>query len=107
MSHLFQCVEYSTTLRTLHVDQALRRPIPVGYDFIARTWNAKTTTRQFAIITSPTIHNPRGGIQAAGASISMDDFFITAKDCGMAPANAADSELCALTRYVALGTIQG
>jgi hypothetical protein len=107
VSHLFQCVEYSTALCTLHVDQALCRPIPVEYDFIARTWNAETTTRQFAIITSPTIHNPRGGIQAAGASISMDDFFITAEDCEMALANAADSELRALTRYVALGTIQG
>jgi hypothetical protein len=107
VSHLFQCIEYNTVLCTLHVNQALCWPIFVGYDFIARIWNAETMTRQFAIIISPAIHNLQGGIQAARASITMDNFFVMAKDCGMAPANAVDSKLHALTWYLAMKTIHG
>ena len=35
----------------------------------------------------------------------MRDFLVTAEDCGVAPANPADSDLQALTRHVAMGVV--
>jgi hypothetical protein len=106
VAHLLECIEYDTLLRTYSINQVIRHPIPLGYDLLAETWNADAahiSTRQFATISLVTSQSPE--VLAAGDPISMADFLVTAEDCGLTENKPADSEMLALTRFVAMGAV--
>jgi hypothetical protein len=75
---------------------------------LAKTWNADTahvSARRFATISLVTSQSPE--VLAAGDPISMADFLVTADNCGLAGHKPADSEMLALTYFVAMGAVYG
>jgi hypothetical protein len=94
-------------LHTIPIDRVLCQPSPLGYNLIAREWNAqalKISPRHFAIIDHATSQNQHPGILTNGKPMSMDDFLVTTKDCDIPITSPVDSEVQALTHYMAMGT---
>jgi hypothetical protein len=106
VSQLLEFIQYENSLRTLSVDQAVRRHVPLGYGLVAYTWNSHPAPNQFATISDITSEDQHREIIAPGLPISMTNFLVTPEDCGIAARNnPVDSELQALTRYVALNAV--
>jgi hypothetical protein len=49
--------------------------------------------------------NGHTNVITKGKPISMGDFVVNAEDCGITTTNTIDSEMQALTRYIAMETV--
>jgi hypothetical protein len=90
------------------VTQAIRCPIPLGYDLLAKTWNADAANvlpHRFATVSLVTSQSQHPEIITAGDPISMGDFFVNAEDCSITTTNTINAEIQALACYVAMGTV--
>ena len=105
VSQLLEFIEYDTLLRTTPASQALRQPAPLGYDLVANTWNAQTTSSHFATICHGSTTAQPVEIVALGQPILMTDFLVTPDNCGLSTSTSADSEMQAFTRYIAMEAI--
>ena len=109
-AQLLELIKHNAVLRSTPAERVICRPIPLGYDLIARTWNnpaPPASPQRFAVLTQTDNQSQPPIAIVTGEPMSMTDFHLTIEDCGLPTTSPANSELLALTHYVAMGTIRG
>jgi hypothetical protein len=107
VSQVYEAIKYSDSILSVEAKHASRRAVPLGYQFLAATWNTFTTTqRYFAILRSAVNSGENPTVQIAGAPITIYDFHFTLEDCGLGRP-VEDPDMLALTRHIAMNTVYG